>query len=562
MKKRMIPMILAAGALVLPVLFSGCSWFGGKDRNLKALEGHWVDVNGDTTLDFKGNRMTVRWGNFEESYKVRVSKTGLRYVENTSKDSYDQGFGMISKLEIMEDGRVLSAYEQVLDGEGHTYRFVREEDLEKETAVTDNSRDLPKKIESDEITDFSFSFSLLDTHYDVPADQPWESGAYFYEIEQLEDGSYQMKFSAAGSSYLIYNYSGTVSADYVQGLAKLLQDQKVPSYNGWSKTNNESFHEWSLNVDYASGEKLRLAASGRPSLEIPFSVYAFLQYADLAAEVMPKPETAPESETEPDTGSEADPLESYRGHWADVNSRTTLDFDGDRMVLNLYGGYEETYTVRLEGNPDYQEIVNAGDENDRGFGIMGALHVLSDGALEAYELVMDAAGHHFHFVREEELSNALQVEDLSEDLPKQIESEEIESFSLSFSLVDTKFDVPEDSPFPGGRYTISVEKNGDGGYELDFDAMGDSYVICQYDGAVSEDFVRGLAALIQEEKIPEQNGTYLTNIEDIDGWSLVAEYESGEELQLIREGRPALECPFSINAFLEYVNREVKFEGL
>ena len=35
--------------------------------SLDVLQGHWVDVNGDTTLDFDGDQMTVRWGSYEAS---------------------------------------------------------------------------------------------------------------------------------------------------------------------------------------------------------------------------------------------------------------------------------------------------------------------------------------------------------------------------------------------------------------------------------------------------------------------------------------------------------------
>ena len=34
--------------------------------SLDALQGHWVDVNGDTTLDFAGDQMTVHWGSYED----------------------------------------------------------------------------------------------------------------------------------------------------------------------------------------------------------------------------------------------------------------------------------------------------------------------------------------------------------------------------------------------------------------------------------------------------------------------------------------------------------------
>ena len=91
--------------------------------------------------------------------------------------------------------------------------------------------------------------------------------------------------------------------------------------------------------------------------------------------------------------------------------------------------------------------------------------------------------------------------------------------------------------------------------------MGESYVICQYEETVSDEFVQGLVKLIEDQDVAAHNGEWLENNEDFSGWSLFAEYESGEELQVIRYGRPALECPFSINAFLEYVNQEVGYTG-
>lgn len=141
---------------------------------------------------------------------------------------------------------MLSAYEEVLDAEGHQYRFVREEELEKEKEIIDNSKDLPKTIESDEMTDFSLNFSLEDTAYDIPAGEPWYSGHYTFDIQKEDDGSYRMYFEGMGSSYIICRYDETVSEDYVKGLAKLVQDQGIPAENGYNKTNSEHFHSWSL----------------------------------------------------------------------------------------------------------------------------------------------------------------------------------------------------------------------------------------------------------------------------------------------------------------------------
>ena len=70
--------------------------------------------------------------------------------------------------------------------------------------------------------------------------------------------------------------------------------------------------------------------------------------------------------------------------------------------------------------------------------------------------------------------------------------------------------------------------------------------------------MKGLDQLIREQEIPEKNGYYRHNATSVHGWSLSAEYESGEELLLMAEGDAALECPFSICSFLEYMGAETK----
>ena len=269
---------------IIGALFSGCGILGGTvSEELESLQGHWVDVNGDTMLDFNGNKMTVTSPWNKETYKVKISGVDVKYIENDDpKNSYETGFGAMSSVSIRSDGS-LSAVEMVLDAEGHQFRFVREEDLDKELEIQVKDRDLPKTIESDEIISFNLVFSNEDTVYDIPADEPWYGGYYSFAVEQTDEGVYEMSLHGSGSSYIILDYEGTVSEEYVKGLAELVKEQKLAEYNGWWRTNTEDFHGWSVNIEYASGEKILMEASGRAALECPFSIYAFLKYADIEA---------------------------------------------------------------------------------------------------------------------------------------------------------------------------------------------------------------------------------------------------------------------------------------
>ena len=111
--------------------------------SLDALQGHWVDVNGDTTLDFAGDQMTIRWSSFEDLYTVGVTGTDRYGVVYNAKDR-NLMFEMMSEL-TWRSG-VLTAGEMVLDAEGHSFRFVREEALEGELAIVDDPWDMPKEI--------------------------------------------------------------------------------------------------------------------------------------------------------------------------------------------------------------------------------------------------------------------------------------------------------------------------------------------------------------------------------------------------------------------------------
>ena len=263
------------------------------------------------------------------------------------------------------------------------------------------------------------------------------------------------------------------------------------------------------------------------------------------------------ADTPASTDTEDSPLslDALQGHWVDVNGDTTLDFAGDQMTIH-WGGYEDLYTVGVTGTDQYGIVFNA---KDRGimFEMMSEF-IWRSGVLTAGEMLLDADGHSYRFVREEALEGELAIVDDSLDMPKKITSEELTAFHLTFSLEDTLFDVPVDTDWPSAHYSIDVEKEESGAYLLTFHVSGESYIIRQYRSEVEEEFVKGLDQLIREQEIPEKNGYYRHNATSVSAWSLSAEYESGEELLLMAEGDAALECPFSIYRFLAYVGAEAE----
>ena len=183
-----------------------------------SFEGEWVDVNGSTTLTIKGDTLTVTFGSWSDEYHFQVNKTS--YATTITGD--EGGFGVMSELTVMEDGS-LRAYEMVLDAEGHTYHFVRPEALAAEKEIKDLSKDAPKEIASTELTSFSFGFRA--NHGSYGLDDRWPSGSYSWELEKQEDGSYRMDFRVMGDSYVALDFSDTVSAEYAEGLAKLLTEK-------------------------------------------------------------------------------------------------------------------------------------------------------------------------------------------------------------------------------------------------------------------------------------------------------------------------------------------------
>lgn len=99
--------------------------------------------------------MTISWGNYKDRYTVGVTGTDQYGVVFNAKDR-NRMFEMMSEL-TWRSG-VLTAGEMVLDAEGHSFRFVREEDLEGELAIVDDSWDMPKEITSKELKEFHLSF--------------------------------------------------------------------------------------------------------------------------------------------------------------------------------------------------------------------------------------------------------------------------------------------------------------------------------------------------------------------------------------------------------------------
>ena len=231
--------------------------------SLDALQGHWVDVNGDTTLDFAGDQMTVHWGSYEDLYTVGVTGTD-RYGTVFNAEDRSRMFEMMSEL-IWRSG-VLTAGEMVLDAEGHSYRFVREDALAGELAIVDDSRDMAKEITSEDLTEFHLTFSLEDTWFDVPADADWQTGRYSINVERGENGAYLLTYHVSGESYIIKQYRSEVGEEFVKGLVQLMREQEIP--------------EWSLFAEYESGEGLMLMAEGDAALECPFSIYRFLEYVE------------------------------------------------------------------------------------------------------------------------------------------------------------------------------------------------------------------------------------------------------------------------------------------
>ena len=246
---------------------------------LQDYQGKWFDVNGETVLDLSGSKLTVTWRQWSDTYTVHLEQEGdLRYI--ASDKDYD--FGVMSRIQIRDDGS-LEAYEQILDGEGHDYKFVREEQLAAEKEIVDKSKDMPKTIDSREIEEFSLNLTIDGVYYDI--DEDWPHGVFSWTMERLEDGTYDMMADIMGPSYIALRCQENVDAAFAEGLADRIVSLDLPSLNGYYKENNVRSHSYYLSVRYTSGEKLTIGASGDAADTCPFDVNALMEYVkELALE--------------------------------------------------------------------------------------------------------------------------------------------------------------------------------------------------------------------------------------------------------------------------------------
>ena len=129
-----------------------------QDISLDSFQGEWSDLNGSTTMVLNGDRLTIRKGEYTETYTVVLKKESSPAVLANKEG---RGFGIMSDLEIREDGSLVG-WEMVLDADSHCFRFMREEQVEAEKEIVDLSTERPKTIESMQIRDFSLNFSTTD----------------------------------------------------------------------------------------------------------------------------------------------------------------------------------------------------------------------------------------------------------------------------------------------------------------------------------------------------------------------------------------------------------------
>ena len=244
-----------------------------------------------------------------------------------------------------------------------------------------------------------------------------------------------------------------------------------------------------------------------------------------------------------------------QGQWVDVNGDTVLEIKGSRLKISN-GSWSESYPFALETNGYYTELRGKGQAGD--FGMLSAIQVLNDGSLSAYEMILDGDSHHYRFVREEEKAAMLEIRDVSRDLPREIGSREIQTFSLSFKNYGGSYGL---EGWPSGLYFWELDPAEDGGWDLSLRAMGDSYIALDVSARVDEAFMQGLDRRIRDLGIPEHNGYRRENQADRPGWSLRVKYASGEKLELSAGGDAAKDCVFDLPGLMEYV-RSLAEQGM
>ncbi len=239
------------------------------------------------------------------------------------------------------------------------------------------------------------------------------------------------------------------------------------------------------------------------------------------------------------------------GHWVDVNSKTTLDISGNRCTVTC-GSWTETFKFRVKTSDDMTYLVNS-DKNLHDFGMMTEIRVRDDGSLEASEIVFDTDPHRYRFVREDMLAKELEIQDLSKDAPKIIESKEIRQFSLVFRNYGGSYGLPDE--WQSGHYSWEIEQQ-DGTYKMSFRIMGDSYVAMDFNQEVSEEYVAGLAQLLEDQGVIQYNGYHKKNNVYRPGYYLYVKYASKERLNIQAEGDAANSCVFDLVPLLEYAAKQ------
>ncbi len=239
------------------------------------------------------------------------------------------------------------------------------------------------------------------------------------------------------------------------------------------------------------------------------------------------------------------------GHWVDVNSKTTLDISGNRCTVTC-GSWTETFKFRVKTSDDMTYLVNP-DKNLHDLGMMTEIRVRDDGSLEASEIVFDTDPHRYRFVREDMLAKELEIQDLSKDAPKIIESKEIRQFSLVFRNYGGSYGLPDE--WQSGHYSWEIEQQ-DGTYKMSFRIMGDSYVAMDFNQEVSEEYVAGLAQLLEDQGVIQYNGYHKKNNVHRPGYYLYVKYASKERLNIQAEGDAANSCVFDLVPLLEYAAKQ------
>ncbi len=239
------------------------------------------------------------------------------------------------------------------------------------------------------------------------------------------------------------------------------------------------------------------------------------------------------------------------GHWVDVNSKTTLDISGDQFTVT-YGKWSETFKFRVRTSDDMTYLVNS-DKNLHDFGMMTEIRVRDDGSLEASEIVFDTDPHRYRFVREDMLAKELEIQDLSKDAPKTIDSKEIRQFSLVFRNYGGSYGLPDE--WQSGHYSWEIEQQ-DGTYKMSFRIMGDSYVAMDFNQEVSEEYVAGLAQLLEDQGVIQYNGYHKKNNVYRPGYYLYVKYASKERLNIQAEGDAANSCVFDLVPLIEYAAKQ------